>query len=178
MLISIAAVAVVVIGVGSVVGDVCRRGSSAGRPESNSRSGRAREPSLPAAAASPIEPAEHEDSDVELQSIVPQFPVTNLVVSETVLSATRISLVSRDDHDMLERDDLQLSLVVKSPPFEGPVSLRIGVKNAPGLQRELSKAGVPMQSSPDGQLDAQHFAVSDPDGNRIVFFEDDKKDQH
>jgi hypothetical protein len=73
---------------------------------------------------------------------------------------------------IIERNDEHLMLAPKVPPFDGPVTIRIEVRNVAALRKEFEASKVKIDPSPDGSNDPRRFVVTDPDRNRIVFEED------
>lgn len=130
------------------------------------------------AAASPASPplaavagAEAAD-DGELQGVIAELPVAELSVALQFYAKLGFEPVGAAGNGAqeIDKDDERLILTLKKPPFVGPVSIRIAVKNVPAYRKQLEGKKVAIASSPDGN--ARSFAVTDGDGNRIVFEEE------
>ncbi len=134
-------------------------------------------PGIPAAAAAPA--TRNEDDEMEMQGIMPELPSADIPAAmkfyQDVLGF-KVSYGDGKGYTILKRDETQIALLPKQPPFVGPTSVYIFVQKIDQYFDEV-KAKKPtfrheLATNSYGMRD---FSLLDPEGNRISFGEEVKK---
>lgn len=107
-----------------------------------------------------------------LSRVMPELPVDDVPAAVRHYRDVLGFSVNYEQHDIgvLDRDEVRLLLVQRTPEHRGIGSAYFYVRDADGLHAELLRSGADAQGEPVSQpWGLREFSVRDQDGNRLTF---------
>jgi predicted enzyme related to lactoylglutathione lyase len=107
-----------------------------------------------------------------LQRIMPALPLDDVPAGVAHYRDALGFAVNYEQHDIgvMDRDDVRVLLIARTPQHRGIGSAYVYVENADALADELRSRGARVQGEPVSQpWGLREFCVLDPEGNEITF---------